>query len=80
MDTAQALHPAAKQAQHGIQTAEAEKAAEGMDPSAGLLPSMPIVATVEYGGQAVALQSLAVNKDCVAVAGLSPVVRSTTSS
>ncbi len=37
--------------------------------------SLPVVAALEYGGQMVHIEALAVNKDCVAVAGHCPVIR-----
>ncbi len=37
--------------------------------------SLPGVAALEYGGQMFHIEALAVNKDCVAVAGHCPVIR-----
>lgn len=37
--------------------------------------SLPVVAALEYGGQMIYVEALAVNKDCVAVAGHCPVIR-----
>ncbi len=36
---------------------------------------LPVVAMLEFGGQKIQVEALAVNKDCVAVAGHCPVVR-----
>ena len=35
----------------------------------------PVVATLEYGNQMIHIEAVAVNKDCVAVAGHCPVIR-----
>ncbi|KAA6420486.1 MAG: hypothetical protein FRX49_09647 [Trebouxia sp. A1-2] len=37
--------------------------------------SLPVVAALEYGGQLIHIEALAVNKDCVAVAGHCPIIR-----
>ena len=37
--------------------------------------SLPVVAALEYGGQMIQIEALAVNKDCVAVAGHCPIIR-----
>ncbi len=37
--------------------------------------SLPVVAALEYGGQMIHIEALAVNKDYVAVAGHCPIIR-----
>ena len=37
--------------------------------------SLPVVAALEYSGQMIYIEALAVNKDCVAVAGHCPIIR-----
>lgn len=84
LDTATALKSRhqAQHAQHGSQAG----AVSGPVPEAGLVQAAPgleaaeqskwpVVATLEYGNQMVHIEALAVNKDCVAVAGHCPVIR-----
>lgn len=75
VDTAQVLQPTAKHAQHDSQSPTLDTA-DGADASPADSTGLHVVITVEYGGQAVALESLAVNRDCLAVAGHSPIIRS----
>lgn len=80
VDTVNALRPAALQKrQEGLGRKAvdeaASEAAEGPGSGTGAGASLPVVAKLEYGGQAAAVEALAVNKDCVAIAGQCPVVR-----
>ena len=75
VDTAQLLHTTAKHVQHDSQSPTLD-AADGADASPADSTGLHVLVTVEYSGQAVALESLAANRDCLAVAGHSPIIRS----
>ena len=72
VDTAQALQTTAKHAHHDSQSPTLDTADASPADSTGL----QVLLTVVYSGQVVALESLAANRDCLAVAGHSPIIRS----
>ena len=87
VDTTSALRPAAlRKSQEGLASKAVDEAAsgavgtasravEGPGAGTGAGALLPVVANLEYGGQAAAVEALAVNRDCVAVGGQCPVVR-----
>lgn len=87
VDTAAALK-SRHQAQHAQHTQRAGQAGPGMDADTvtGVTEGVsslatarqagwPVAAMLEYGGHMAQVEALAVNKDCVAVAGHCPVIR-----
>ena len=75
LDTAAALHPR-YQAQGTFQGSTAPSAATGAQSCASVRPAaFTVVAVLEWSGQAVQIEALAVNKDVVAVAGHCPMIR-----
>lgn len=81
VDTATALK-SRQQAQCSSQVGAVPGPALGLQPAKDVPglgtaeeASLPVVAALEYGGQMIHIEALAVNKDCVAVAGHCPIIR-----